>query len=228
MKFNNEWEILFAYAIERLNTAKLSKNMWSFGGGTALMLRYNHRVSKDIDIFFRDPQLLTAISPRINDASEDKIQEYSEHTKFTKITFDEGEIDFIVSPQLTNCKPIFEEVCGVRVYIDSPVEIVAKKIHFRAEDFKPRDVFDLAVVCSDQKDELLQNTFAFAPQIAVLQTRTRELEKTGLLEQQLHNLVLAPGGEKFRGHEFEICQQFLSEVAQKFEKEFRLHKEIGA
>lgn len=209
----NEWEILFAYAIERLNAAKLPKNAWSFGGGTALMLRYNHRVSKDIDIFFRDPQLLASVSPRINDASEDKIQEYSEHTQFTKINFDEGEVDFIISPQLTNCRPALEEVCGTRVYVDSPVEIVAKKIHFRAEDFKPRDVFDLAVVCSDLKNELLQNSFAFAPQIGVLQTRISELEETGILEQQLHNLVLASDGEKYRGREFTVCHQFIGDLA---------------
>lgn len=215
MKPNKEWEILFAYALERLNAAKLPRTTWSFGGGTALMLRYNHRASKDIDIFFRDPQFLSAISPRINDASEEKIQEYSEHTRFTKINFTEGEIDFIVSPQLTNCRPALEDVCGTEVYVDSAVEIVAKKIHFRADDFKPRDVFDLAVVCSDQKDELLRNSFAFAPQAGVLQTRIEELEKTGILEQQLNNLAVAPGGEKFRGHEYALCRQFLNELAAK-------------
>lgn len=31
---------------------------WTFGGGTVLMLRYRHRVSKDIDIFVPDPQYL--------------------------------------------------------------------------------------------------------------------------------------------------------------------------
>ena len=28
---------------------------WTFGGGTVLMFRYRHRLSKDIDIFVPDP-----------------------------------------------------------------------------------------------------------------------------------------------------------------------------
>jgi hypothetical protein len=112
MKTVEAWEKLFGYAVKRLTAANLPQNSWSFGGGTVLMLKYNHRYSKDIDIFFRDPQLLNAVSPRINDAAEDSILEYSEHTRFTKIQFAEGEVDFIVSPQITNCRPRFEEVLG--------------------------------------------------------------------------------------------------------------------
>jgi hypothetical protein len=131
-------EKLFDYARERLSVARLPKNAWSFGGGTVLMLKYNHRFSKDIDIFFRDAQLLSAVSPRINDAAEENILDYAEHTRFTKIQFPDGEVDFIVSPQITNCRPQFEGILGEKVYVDSPVEIVAKKIRFRVDEFKPR------------------------------------------------------------------------------------------
>lgn len=41
---------------------------WTFGGGTVLMLRYGHRVSKDIDIFVPNPQYLGYVNPRISDA----------------------------------------------------------------------------------------------------------------------------------------------------------------
>jgi hypothetical protein len=45
------WEILFKAAVKQLKAAKLPISSWTFGGGTALMLRFNHRQSKDIDIF---------------------------------------------------------------------------------------------------------------------------------------------------------------------------------
>lgn len=212
------WVKLFAYAIERLSAARLPKNAWSFGGGTVLMLKYNHRFSKDIDIFFRDAQLLSAVSPRINDASEENILDYAEHTRFTKIQFPDGEVDFIVSPQITNCHPQFEDVFGERVYVDSPVEIVAKKIRFRAEEFKPRDVFDLAVVYTMQKDGLLENVFSFAAQVETLRERIDALAESGQLEQALQSLAIAPGGEKYRGKELGACRQFLEDAADKLEK----------
>ena len=42
---------------------------WSFGGGTVLMRRFRHRVSKDVDIFVPDPQYLGYVSPRLNDTA---------------------------------------------------------------------------------------------------------------------------------------------------------------
>jgi hypothetical protein len=36
--------------------------------------------------------------------------------------------------------------------MDNPVEIVAKKMIYRADEFKPRDIFDLAVVYQRKRD----------------------------------------------------------------------------
>jgi hypothetical protein len=213
MKGNDEWKTLFGYALERLTAAKIPETSWSFGGGTVLMLKFNHRMSKDIDIFFRDPQFLNAVSPRINDASEEKIQEYAEHTQFTKITFTAGEVDFIVAPQISNCKPFFEEVCGKKVCIDNPVEIIAKKINFRADEFKPRDIFDLAVVYHKQKDLLIQNSFAFESRLRELKKRIADLADSGLLKQGINFLTIAPAGEEYKDKAFAICQDFFKAVA---------------
>ena len=38
---------------------------WTFGGGTVLMLRFDHRLSKDIDLFVPDPQYLGHVNPRL-------------------------------------------------------------------------------------------------------------------------------------------------------------------
>ncbi|MDL2314230.1 nucleotidyl transferase AbiEii/AbiGii toxin family protein [Desulfovibrio sp. OttesenSCG-928-C14] len=215
MRNPDAWKKLFGYALERLTAAKLPENSWSFGGGMVLMLKYNHRFSKDIDIFFRDQQLLAAVSPRINDAAEASILDYSEHTQFTKIQFAEGEVDFIVSRQLTDCQPEVGNVLGRKVYVDSPVEIVAKKIFFRADEFKPRDLFDLAVVYSALKSELLKNAFAFSAQLHTLEQRIGALASSGQLGQSLQALDVAPGGKAFRGRELAVCRQFLRDVANK-------------
>ena len=39
------------------------------GGGTVLMFRFGHRVSKDIDVFIDDAQALAYLSPRPGQAS---------------------------------------------------------------------------------------------------------------------------------------------------------------
>jgi Nucleotidyl transferase AbiEii toxin, Type IV TA system len=52
--------------IERHGT---SEPIWTFGGGTALMLRYEHRYSKDIDIFVPDPQYLGFVTPGLSEVA---------------------------------------------------------------------------------------------------------------------------------------------------------------
>jgi len=57
---------------------------WSFGGGTVLMRRYRHRVSKDVDIFVPDPQYLGYLSPRLNDAADSLTSKYLETANSVK------------------------------------------------------------------------------------------------------------------------------------------------
>ena len=55
------WQTLFSKAlvlIHDVETRTGASLFWTFGGGTVLMLRHNHRQSKDIDIFVPDPQSL--------------------------------------------------------------------------------------------------------------------------------------------------------------------------
>jgi Nucleotidyl transferase AbiEii toxin, Type IV TA system len=39
----------------------------AMGGGTVLMIRMRHRLSRDIDLFMRDAQWLARLTPRLND-----------------------------------------------------------------------------------------------------------------------------------------------------------------
>ena len=79
---------------------------WTFGGGTVLMLKYHHRLSKDIDIFFSDPQPLAYLNPRSGGLAEALTGEYEESANHLKLIYPEGEIDFVASPNLTD--PGFE------------------------------------------------------------------------------------------------------------------------
>lgn len=55
----NRWELLFQRALILIDSARaigIPVDDWTFGGGTVLMRRHRHRLSKDIDLFINDPQ----------------------------------------------------------------------------------------------------------------------------------------------------------------------------
>jgi hypothetical protein len=119
---------------------------WSFGGGTVLMLRLNHRLSKDIDLFVPDPQYLGYFSPRLNDVAESLTTDYVEAALFTKFFLSAGEIDIVVGPALTDDPTDTVQYEGRTFQVESCAEIIAKKFHHRGDMAKARDLFDLCAV----------------------------------------------------------------------------------
>ena len=201
---SDSWKNLFSAAMQQIKQANLPSSMWTFGGGTVLMHKFSHRFSKDIDIFFSDRQLLGYISPRINDALEDRAIKYIEQDNFIKIYLKEGEIDFILSPRISNCKPVQAIIEGEKIFLDHPVEIIAKKIEHRANEFKARDVFDLAIVYSQMKTTMLKNLDISKEKLICLNRRVCDLHESNILENQLQEISRLPAGEKIRGTEFEL------------------------
>jgi hypothetical protein len=127
---------------------------WSFGGGTVLMLRLNHRYSKDIDIFVPDPQYLGHVSPRLSDVAEGVTTDYEEAAEFTKLLLADGEIDFVVGTPLTQ-EPWDEVTFRDRlIRVETCAEILAKKMHFRGPAAKARDLFDLCAVADLEPDAI--------------------------------------------------------------------------
>ncbi len=57
---------MFGRAMEVLDAAGIPAEEWTFGGGTTLAFRFNHRVSRGVDIFLTDAQLLLLATPRLN------------------------------------------------------------------------------------------------------------------------------------------------------------------
>ncbi len=145
----NAWQALFRRALEILDSAPRAGPMlheWSFGGGTVLMRRHRHRISSDIDIFLRDPQLLGHLTPRLNPAAESLTHDYVEQANFLKLYFPEGEIDFVVSGFLTAAPVTTERIDGRDIRVETSAEIIAKNIWCRGADFTARDMFDFALV----------------------------------------------------------------------------------
>jgi len=151
------WEVLFQRArvlIDDVHSRGVSVDDWTFGGGTVLMRRHNHRLSKDIDIFVNDPQCLGYVTPRLSQAAEDLTKDYAEAHLFVKLRFPEGEIDFVAAPPLTQESAATETLFGRPFLVETSTEIVAKKVWHRADHFTSRDIFDLAMVAEREPQAL--------------------------------------------------------------------------
>jgi len=155
----SQWESLFDQSMSIINQANSSFTVldsWTFGGGTALMLQISHRESFDIDIFIDDPQVLPYLNPTTQGYTlQVNPDEYvSDGTHALKIVFAGiGEIDYICAPSLTDDPTSRVTVRGFAVDLETPGEIIAKKVHYRGASLQPRDMFDIACIAKVRGDE---------------------------------------------------------------------------
>lgn len=183
----------------------------TLGGGVALMLAFGHRRSRDIDLFLSDPQLLPALSPRLNDAAAALTEDYEEAANHLRLALDEGEVDFIVAPHLTDGAAAPVVVEGLSVQVESALEVLAKKLLYRGTDMKLRDLFDLACALRLRPE--------LGTALAPLATRQREallrrvaaLEPT-FTERARHSLDLMPAGERFVDDAPAIVREWLEHL----------------
>ena len=110
------------------------------------MRRHRHRLSKDVDIFINDPQFLGYLSPRLSPTVESLTTDYAEDANFVKLSFPEGEIDFVAAPTLTAAPANAEILFGRAFLVETSAEIIAKKIFHRGAEITARDIFDFALV----------------------------------------------------------------------------------
>ena len=162
------WQSLLNKAyhlLDSISSDGIEPPRWSLGGGTVLMFHYAHRLSKDIDIFIPDPQFLAYINPRIGGRGEDVTSEYQDAAEYVKLFLPEGEIDFVASSTLTKNPFEAHEVLGRAVLLETPIEIVAKKIWHRGDRATARDLLDLAVVIEHHYSEILNHRHVFIKNI---------------------------------------------------------------
>ena len=152
------WTGLLQHALQLLEDIHqhgIENPFWTFGGGTVLMLRYRHRMSKDIDIFVPDPQYLGFVSPRLSDIAEEISHEYVEGNGFVKLMRPEGEIDFVASPNLTESPFEVWQLLGKKIRVETAAEIVAKKLWHRGDRVSARYLFDLSLVIEREPQALI-------------------------------------------------------------------------
>jgi hypothetical protein len=158
------WQTLFGSALTLTDhLARMIRDpFWTFGGGTVLMLRLNHRASRDIDLFVPDPQYLGHVTPRLSDPAEGLTSSYVETAEYVKLLMPTGEIDIVVGEPLTDDP--FELVThrGRRIRVETSAEIIAKKMHHRGHHAKARDLFDLCAVADGEPEAIGQAAPFFA------------------------------------------------------------------
>ena len=125
------WEILLGNALTLIDDAVRRTGQpvdWSLGGGTVLMLRLNHRQSKDIDIFISDQQLLGLFSPRLSDFASALTDDYDESSGHIKLFLPRGEIDIVVATPLIETPYETVTLLSRSIKLERSAEIIAKKM----------------------------------------------------------------------------------------------------
>jgi hypothetical protein len=207
------WQKLLNCALAYIDNTPIDSFQWRFGGGTVLMIRYHHRMSRDIDIFFSDPQLLPYVSPRVNDILDQSIGDYSEQSRVIKLILEEGKIDFIVASPVTDQPYEVLDFEGRSICVDSSTEIIAKKIFYRKEEFKARDIFDLAtVLLHEEQDALVKFCASHPEETRIVLDRTQAMIRDGTLAIGLDALDILPDGKHIRDTCSELVPSFLVRV----------------
>jgi hypothetical protein len=186
------WTRLFHIAcslIRQVNADQKIIDVWTFGGGTALMLQINHRESRDIDIFLPDAQLLPFLNPQTREFEfEINPRGYdTDGTRSLKLAFGAfGDIDFIVAPALTSSPAELRTVEGEPVLVESVSEIIVKKIFYRAASLTARDVFDLAAAGEQYEGALIKELrkypFAVADALATIEKLNADFVNQTILQ----------------------------------------------
>jgi hypothetical protein len=115
---------------------------------------------------------------------------------FIRFILPQGEIDFIAAPPITPLKPDIRQVAGMSVNVEQPAEIIAKKIFHRGDVFKPRDLFDLAVVYTYRPSEVCGIAPFVADKLESFSQQLDRMESSGLLPSYLEQLAPLEGGQK--------------------------------
>ena len=137
-----------------------------FGGGTALAIyHFQHRKSFDIDLFVADPQILNFLSPKhwLEDSHSFNTAKYIALANHIRLLTKENiKIDLLVSQDfignviIDDSRAFFHE----KIYVESLEDILAKKIVYRKDQNKSRDLIDLGVALHHDRlifDKLLSS-----------------------------------------------------------------------
>ena len=170
------WAELFPHALKLMAHLERQTHqpLWTFGGGTVLMLRLGHRQSKDIDLFVPDPQYLGYLNPRLSDVAEQVSADYEENAEFIKLFLPAGEIDIVVGSALTEQPFELVSHTGRDIKFETCAEIIAKKMWHRGNQAKARDLFDLCAIADAEPEAIALASPFFSKNGAAFLQRLQE------------------------------------------------------
>lgn len=132
--------------LEIIFLENISSNDWFLMGDFALCFLMGHRVERDIVVGLSRMDLLSLLTPRLNERMENLVIDYAEGLNFVKLKFSDFELSFVVERRLTDFEPFKVHLFSNIIQVENPLEIVAKKVFYRGLLLKPLDLIDIAVV----------------------------------------------------------------------------------
>lgn len=212
------WGELFDHAMDIIDQAVMPEDIpseWSFGGGTALMLQIDHRISYDIDFFNEDLQQLGHVRAIAMDWYVDvgRAGYKTDGYNFMKLDFTGlGQVDFIITDHIVNDCTHKQTVRGRDVLLETVPEIIAKKIFHRGYRHLPRDIFDIAAACRAGYDQEIRNELILMPdKVAEFAGKLHEIETKGNDRAPfLSELNILPQYESLRSDALVVVQEMVA------------------
>lgn len=212
----SRWPELFDMAlaiIDQANNQGINLQNWSFGGGTALMLQILHRDSHDIDLFIDDAQYLPYLNPQTQDYDlELAPTDYeTDGTRALKIVFDDvGEIDFICCEPVTETPSVLTQIRKRAVLLETPAEILAKKVMFRGTHLQPRDMFDIAATAQALGQDYVITALSAFPSACRDALAVTQKMNPHLVNSVMERLLVSDGFQPLRKNAQSITQEILA------------------
>jgi hypothetical protein len=106
-----------------------------------------------------------------------------------KLSFESGEIDFIVGQPMTAEPSRWRDIEGIPTRLETVPEIIAKKIVYRGASIKPRDIFDIAAAVEADADPIRRALRDYSH--AVGETiKCLDRLNPGFVEATIHQLMI--------------------------------------
>jgi len=186
---------------------------WSFGGGTALMFQIQHRESHDIDLFIDDAQYLPFLNPQTQDYNLALApSDYeTDGTRALKIVFEGiGEIDFICCEPVTASPFTWTDIRERRIRLETPTEILAKKVVFRGSHLQPRDMFDIAATAQALGDDYVVAALSKFPSACRNALTVAEKMSPLLVASVTQRLLVSENFQALRNRAQDITKEILA------------------
>ncbi|KQT18695.1 hypothetical protein ASG40_16675 [Methylobacterium sp. Leaf399] len=213
----SRWRFLLGLALPVLDhvfpppLASGERPPWTLGGGTAIAVWIDHRISYDVDLFVPGVPL-KQLTPAHNPFASRIAPHFQWPGHYLKFERPEGEIDFLSPALQTEPGFAWKDIDGRPIAVETPEEVIVKKIRFRSARLTARDVFDLAAVAATHNG--LAETLARDVPDALARTReSLELQASRGQDVLARSVVPTPSGRAYLDDAFGMARRVLAAAA---------------